>query len=116
MAETAVAAVTDDATDAQVTAADDAIKAIETAIMAAANVPAPEKTAFTGIHKALLGQLNAAKASRQKAMDDAKKAKDKEMMETAKKLYDGISRPTDDIPVRPVGTPHMATAIVQTTS
>ena len=95
MAETAVAAVTNDATDAQVTAAEDAIKAIETAIMAAANVPAHEKTAFTGTHNALLGQLNAAKISRQKAMDDARKAKDKEMMETAKKLYDGISAPTD---------------------
>ena len=90
MAETAVAAVTDDATDAQVTAADDAIKAIETAIMAAANVPAPEKTAFTGIHKALLGQLNAANASRKTAMDAEQKAKDAAMMKTAMMLYRGI--------------------------
>ena len=105
-AETAVAMVDDEATNDEVMDAEDAIEAIDAAIMAAANVPAPEKAAFTTTHKNLLSQLNQAKASRMMAMDDKKKADDAAMMKTAMMLYRGIG----DDPLVRVGEGRRITA------
>ena len=90
-AQTAVSAVDDDSTDADVMAADNAIKAAEKAIADAANVPAEEKAANTGTVTALKTQLSNAKESRMTAMDDAQRAADMAMAATAAKLYAGIS-------------------------
>ena len=97
-ARSAVAAVDDDATDAQVTAAENAITAIATAIKAADNVPKPEKDAHTTTHDSLQSQLTAAVASRKTAMDAAKSREEAAQREadiavaaTATKLYAGIA-------------------------
>ena len=90
-ASAAVAAVDNDSTDAQVSAADTAIMNARSAIADAGNVPAGEKAANTGTVNALAMQLSAAKSSRQMAMDDAQSAADAAMMATAMKLHDGIS-------------------------
>ena len=91
-AQTAVNAVDDDSTDAEVSAADAAITAAKMAIAAAANVPAEEKAANTGTVNALETQLSGAKTARMEAMNEA----DKEARATAAKLYDGISAATDE--------------------
>ena len=70
-AMTAVSAVDDDATDAEVMAADDAITTATTAIAAATGIPETEKSANTGTVSALMARLSSAKTSRQMAMDDA---------------------------------------------
>ncbi len=89
-ASTAVNAVNNDSTDAQVTAADTAITNAINAIAAAANVPAEEKAANTETVNALATQLSGAKMARMTAMDDAQKAADMAMAVTAAKLYAGI--------------------------
>ena len=89
-AETAVAMVDNDSTDAEVQAADDAIAAARKAITDAAAVPAAEKAANTGTVDAIASRLMAAKTSRTAAMDADQKAADTAMMATAKKLYMGI--------------------------
>ena len=89
-ASTAVAAVGNDSTDAQVMAADAAIAAARKAITDAANVPATEKAANTGTVNALASRLTAAKSARQMAMDDAQKAADKAMAAAGKALHGAL--------------------------
>ena len=85
-ASSAVAAVDDDATDGQVTAAENAIAAAKKAIMDAADVPAAEKEANTGTVNVLASRLMAAKESRKMAMDDKKAEEMKAMTAKAKAL------------------------------
>ena len=96
-AETAVAAVNNDSTDAEVSAADTAIADARSAIMAAADVPEAERTANTGTVNAIASRLTAAKTARQTAMDDAQDAADMALAATAAKLYIGINAPTDAV-------------------
>ena len=92
-AETRVAAVNNDSTDAVVSAAEATVAAATAAIAAAANVPVEEKAANTRTVTALANRLTAAKEARQTAMDDADKAANMAMMATAMKLHAGISAP-----------------------
>ena len=91
-AEAAVSAVDDDADYAAVTYAETAITAIETAIMAAGDVPDDELSAFNGHLHTLKTNLDRAKESRLVAM----KMADMAMMATVQKLYAGISAPMGD--------------------
>ncbi len=93
-AMTAVAAVDDDSTDAEVSEADTAIAAARSAIMAATDVPEEERNANTGTVDALASRLADAEMDRQAAMDDARSADDMAMGALAAKLYAGISAPT----------------------
>ena len=68
-ARTAVNAVDDTATEAEVQAAENAITAIGTAITNADNVPANEKSGFVGQHEFLQETLNLSKRSRDMAME-----------------------------------------------
>ena len=95
-ATTAVNAVDNDSTDAEVTAADTAITNARNAIAAAANIPDEEKTANTGAVDALATLLSGAKTARQTAMDDEQKMKDMAMMATAMKLYKGLEHGLGD--------------------
>ena len=96
-AQTAVAAVDNDSTDAEVGAADSAITAARSAIAAAVDVPAAEKSANTRTVNALASRLTDAKSARQMAMDDARDAADAAKMALAAKLYPGISAPAGDV-------------------
>ena len=96
-AETAVAAVNNDSTDAEVSDADTAIANARSAIMDAADVPEAERTANIGAVDAIASRLTAAKTARQTAMDDAQDAADMAMAATATKLYIGIGAPTDAV-------------------
>ena len=89
-ARTAVAAVNTASSDAEVMAADDAITALMQAIGAGADVSQDTKDAYTTAHDELKIRLMQAKEARKTAMDEAEKA----MMETARKLNEGISAPT----------------------
>ena len=89
-AQTAVGAVDNDSTDAELTDADNAIAAAKAAIAAAEDVPAAEKTANTGTVTALEAQLADAKTARMAAMDDEQMAADAAMMADARKLHKGI--------------------------
>ena len=79
-AQTAVNAVDNESTDAEVSAAETAITAAKTAIAAADNVPMDEKAANTGTVNALETQLSGAKMARMAAMDDAAKAAAKDAL------------------------------------
>ena len=92
MASTAVAAVDNDSSDADVTAADNAVAAARGAITAATDVPAEEKTANTGTVDALEARLSAAKKTRMAALDAAQTAADAAMVATAAKLFTGIEK------------------------
>ena len=103
VAETAVAAVNDTSDDGTVSAADKAIADARAAITAATNVPEKERDADTRTVDTLAGVLSSAKASRVAAMDEAarkaeeeRKAAEMALMETARKLYAGISAPSAD--------------------
>ena len=96
-AETAVAAVNNDSTDAEVSDADTAIEDARSAIMDAADVPEAERTANIGAVDAIERRLTAAKKVRQTAMDDAQDAADMALAATAAKLYYGIGAPTNDV-------------------
>ena len=85
-ATTAVNAVNNDSTDAQVSAADTAITNAKNAIAAATNVPAGEKAANTQTVNALENQLSGAKTARQTAMDAADEAMKAAMAKTGKAL------------------------------
>jgi hypothetical protein len=89
-AETAVGAVDNDSTDAEVSAADAAVAAARSAIADAENIPAEEKAANTGTVDALASRLADAKTARTAAMDAAQTAADMAMMATARKLHAGI--------------------------
>lgn len=92
-ATTAVNAVDNDSTNAEVMTADMAIAAATRAIAAAANVPAHEKAANTGTVNALATVLASAKTSRMAAMSEADRKAAEAMAVTAAKLYAGISAP-----------------------
>ena len=93
-AQTAVGAVGNDSTDAEVNEAEMKVAAARTAIANAADVPMTEKDAHTRTVGALADRLEDAKMARQMAMDDAQDAADAAMAVTAAKLYAGISMPT----------------------
>ena len=95
-ANEAVNAVDNDSTDAQVSAADTAIMNARSAIAAATDVPAQERTANTGTVDTLAAQLAGARMARKEAMDAADMAEKMDMMETAMKLHAGIGAPTND--------------------
>ncbi len=92
-ASTAVGAVDNDSTDAEVSAADTAIANARSAITAAANLSAEEKAANTGTVDVLAAQLAGAKTARMAAMDEADMAERMAMMATAMKLHTGINAP-----------------------
>ena len=96
MAETAVAAVDNDSTDAEVSAADAAVASARSAITAATGVPAQERAANTATVDVLANRLTAAKTARTTAMNEADKAAEIARAATAAKLYDGISSPSAD--------------------
>ena len=96
-ATTAVNAVNNDSTDAEVSAADTAIGNARTAIANAADLPQAEKDANTGTVNALDTLLTGAKTARTDAMDDAQRQADMEMAATAAKLYNGISAPMGNV-------------------
>ena len=102
-ARSAVDGVGDDATDAEVTAAENALSALKAAIDAASNVPEHERDAHTTTHGVIAGDLTAAKMSREMAMEAAKQAaeQEEEMMKmvmaeetraTARKVFNAIVR------------------------
>ena len=102
-ARSAVDGVGDDATDAEVTAAENALSALKAAIDAASNVPEHERDAHTTTHGVIAGDLTAAKMSREMAMEAAKQAaeQEEEMMKmvmaeetraTARKLFHAMER------------------------
>ncbi len=95
-ASAAVAAVDNDSTDAEVSAADTAIANARSAIADAANVPAEEKAANTGTVDEIAGRLSAAKMARMDAMNEAEMAEREAMAATAAKLYAGIAAPNGD--------------------
>ena len=90
-ATTAVNAVDNDSTDAEVTAADTALANARSAIAAGDDLSDEEKAANTGTVDALATLLDGAKTARMAAMDDAQTAADAAMAATAAKLYAGIS-------------------------
>ena len=91
MASTAVAAVDNDSSDADVTAADTALAAARGAITAATDVPAEEKTANTGTVDALETVLASAKMARMAAMEEMERMEQEAMVATAAKLFAGIT-------------------------
>ena len=95
MAQTAVNAVDNESTDAEVSAAEAAVMAAKMAIEAATAVPQNERSANTQAVSALETQLSGAKMARMDAMDEADKAEKMAMMATAMKLQMGIGAPSD---------------------
>ena len=89
-ATTAVNAVDNDSTEADVTAAETAIAAAKMAIMDAADIPAAEKTANTGTITALETLLSGAKTARMDAMDEDDRIAAEARAADAAKLYAGI--------------------------
>ena len=89
-AQTAVNAVDEESTDAEVTAADNAIAAAKRAVAGAADVPAAEKAANTGTIGALETQLAGAKSARRTAMNEKKADDMKAMSAKAKALKKAI--------------------------
>ena len=96
-ATTAVNAVNNDSTDAEVSAADTAIAAAKMAIANAADLPQAEKDANTGTVNALDTLLTGAKTARMDAMDEDDRIAREAMAATAAKLYNGISAPIGDL-------------------
>ena len=94
-ARTAVGMVGDDASDDQVTAADNAIAALQEAIDGAEDLPEGDTGVATaqGTLTTLTGLLASAKMSRMAAMEEDAKADNADMMATAMKLHMGISAP-----------------------
>ena len=90
MASTAVNAVDNESTDAEVSAAENAITRARGAIADADNVPAEEKAANTGTVNALNTQLNSAKSARTTAMNAADTKKRMEMAAAGKALHGAL--------------------------
>ena len=99
MARAAVGMVDDDATDAEVMAADDAIAALKAAIDGADDLPEGDTDVATaqGTLTTLVGLLDTAKTSRMAAMDEKQRMANEAMAVTAAKLFAGISEPKGDI-------------------
>ena len=95
-ATTAVNAVDNDSSDADVSAADTALANARSAIAAADDLSDEEKAANTGTVNALATVLASAKTARMAAMDDEQRAADMEMMATASKLYKGLEHGLGD--------------------
>ena len=91
--------VNDDATEAQVTAADNAIAALQKAIAGAVDLPEgdTEVASAQGTLTALMDLLATAKTSRMTAMAEADKTANAAMILTAAKLYGGISTPAGSV-------------------
>ena len=94
-ARSAVKAVDDASTDAEVMLADTAVAALQTAIDGAADLPEgdAEVASAQGTHETLVDQLASAKTSRTAAMDAADKAATKAMIAKAKVLYGTLGTP-----------------------
>ena len=90
-ARNAVDAVDDTATDAEVQAAEDAIMAIETAIMNADNVPENEKSQFIGQHDLLHDALDDSKSSRDMAMEADQRQAIQDALEKAQNLVGALN-------------------------
>ncbi len=93
MARTAVNAVNNDSTDAQVTAADNAVAALKAAIDGADDLPEGDADVAMaqGTLETLETQLASAKTNRMTAIDNKRKADNAAMMATAAKLWKGIA-------------------------
>ena len=89
-AQTAVNAVNNDSSAAQVAEAEAAVAAATRAIAAGSDLSEAVRAAHTGTVSALGTQLATAKTARMAAMDAAQQAADKAMMATAMKLHAGI--------------------------
>ena len=91
-----VGMVNDTASDADVTAADNAIAALKKAIADAVDLPAGDTDVAIaqGTLTTLEGLLASAKTSRMTAMAEAEKTRNEMMAATAAKLHAGISMPT----------------------
>ena len=92
-ATTAVNAVDNDSSGADVSAADTALANARSAIAAADDLSDEEKAANTGTVNALATVLASAKTARMAAMDEADRAANAAMMADARKLHAGISTP-----------------------
>lgn len=92
-ATTAVNAVDNDSTDAEVNAADTALQDARDAISNAADLSQSEKDTHSGTVNTLATVLDGAKTARQTALDEADEADRLAMMETAGRLHAGISAP-----------------------
>ena len=86
-ARTAVAGLTDDASDAAIGSADSAVAAAKTAVMNASDVPDAEKTAFNTTIAVIEDNLSAKKTSIMAARGDAYDAMREAMAETGKLLH-----------------------------
>ena len=109
-ADTAVGMVTDDATDAQITAAEMAISKARMAIEDAANVPADEKAAYRATVSVIETALANAEASRMAAMNAAADKMRMTMNTLALKQYTGLgpeSTTLDDASIRVSNTTGM---------
>ena len=103
-AQNAVNAVTDSSTDDVVSTAGAAISALKDTITAAADITPQAKTAWNRVATTLEASLAGRKTSRTAAMNAADAAERKAMMETAKKLFNGIKAPTTENAVAYSGT------------
>ena len=92
-AQAAVNMVDDDATDAQVMAANKAITDLQAAIAGAVDLPEGSTDMAQGALDSLKKTLASAEMSRMTAMAEAEKTADADMMATAAKLYAGIFAP-----------------------
>ena len=92
-ARTAVGMVDDDATEAQVTAAEKAVADLKAAIDGAADLPEGDTDVATaqGTHDTLEGLLASAKTSRTAAIAEKEKVENAAMAATAAKLFAGIA-------------------------
>ncbi len=97
-ARTAVMAVNNDSSDAEVMAADNAMEVLLAAINGAVDLPMGDADVASaqGTHDTLDGYLDAAKTSRTAALKEAEKARIAEMAAMAVMLYNGISAPVGD--------------------
>ena len=109
-ARTAVAGLTDDASDAAIGSAESAVAAAKTAVSGAANIPSTEKAAFNTAITAIEGQLTAKKtsitAARDKAADD-KMAADTKL---GKAMYAALGPPAQEntTALNNIGVPTLA--------
>ena len=104
-ATTAVNAVDNDSSDADVSAADTALANARSAIAAGDDLSDEEKAANTGTVDALATLLDGAKTARTAAMDAAQTAADAAAMADAQKLYKGLEHGLGDATnVRTVAT------------
>ncbi len=95
-AQTAVAGLTDDASDTAINSADSAVAAAKKAIADAADIPAEEKAAFNTAVSTIEGSLTTKKASIADARDDADKAMKAAMTKMGKAMHAALGPPAAD--------------------